>query len=196
MMALFRSEQNNLLLKVYTTSTPHHSIFSAYIIPVCKKLSGGVLAWLCFWREMQTCIWPSWCHCHSLSLASAKSRLVLPFWYRLTRVVMDKGPLNGCVCVRVLKCTMTECKARQLLTRRSGVVRMCCRQTRASDCAQAATPHNSHVLPTHSCYRLVQWSAINELFYPRQLINQSYFNWQTKSALSVSRKLSESHSYY
>jgi len=33
------------------------------------------------------------------SLASVKSRLVLPFWYRLTRVVLDKGPLNGCVCV-------------------------------------------------------------------------------------------------
>jgi len=31
-----------------------------------------------------------------LSLASEKSRLVLPFWYRLTRVVPDKGPLNGC----------------------------------------------------------------------------------------------------
>jgi len=42
---------------------------------------------------------PSWCHCHSLSLASVKSKLVLPFWYRLTRVVPDKGPLNGCVCV-------------------------------------------------------------------------------------------------
>ena len=27
------------------------------------------------------------------------SRLVLPFWYRLTRVVPGKGPLNGCVCV-------------------------------------------------------------------------------------------------
>ena len=38
-----------------------------------------------------------WCHCHTLSLASVKSRLVLPFWYRLTRVVPDKGPLNGCV---------------------------------------------------------------------------------------------------
>jgi len=25
--------------------------------------------------------------------------LVLPFWYRPTRVVLDKGPLNGCVCV-------------------------------------------------------------------------------------------------
>ena len=32
------------------------------------------------------------------SLASVKSRLVLPFWYRLTWVVLDIGPLNGCVC--------------------------------------------------------------------------------------------------
>jgi len=64
-----------------------------------KKLSGGVLAWLSVWCEVQTCIQPTWCHCHSLSLASVKSRLVLPFWYRLTRVVLEKGPLNGCVCV-------------------------------------------------------------------------------------------------
>ena len=64
--------------------------------PACKKLSGGVLAWLSVWGKVQTCIWPSWCHCHSLSLASVKSRLVLPFWYRLTWVVLDKGPLNVC----------------------------------------------------------------------------------------------------
>ena len=61
-------------------------------------VGSGVLAWLSVWREVQTCIWPSWCHCHSLSLASVKSRLVSLFWYRLTRVVPDKGPLNGCVC--------------------------------------------------------------------------------------------------
>ena len=67
--------------------------------PACKKLSGGVLAWLSVWSEVQTCIRPSWCHWHSLSLASVKSSLVLPFWYWLTRVVPDKGPLNGCVCV-------------------------------------------------------------------------------------------------
>ena len=42
--------------------------------PACKKLSGGVLAWLSVWSEVQTYIWPSWCHCHSLSLASVKSR--------------------------------------------------------------------------------------------------------------------------
>ena len=69
--------------------------------PACKKLSSGVLAWLSVWSEMQTCIWPSWCHCHSLSLASVKSRLVLPFWFRPTQVVPEKGPLNGCVCVYV-----------------------------------------------------------------------------------------------
>ena len=41
-----------------------------------QKLSGGVLAWLFVWSDVQTCIRPSWCHCHSLSLASVKSRLV------------------------------------------------------------------------------------------------------------------------
>jgi len=66
--------------------------------PACKKLSGGVLALLSLWSGVQTCIRPSWCHCHSLSLASVKSRLGLPFWYRLTWVVPDRGPLNGCVC--------------------------------------------------------------------------------------------------
>ena len=24
----------------------------------CKKLSGGVLAWLCVWVKVQICIWP------------------------------------------------------------------------------------------------------------------------------------------
>jgi len=46
----------------------------------------------------RTCLSLSWCHCHSLSLAPVKSRLVLPFWYRLTRGDPDKGPLNVCVC--------------------------------------------------------------------------------------------------
>ena len=64
------------------------------------KNSGGVPVWLSVWNKVQTCIWPGWCHCHSLSLASVKSRFVLPFWYRLTWVVLEKGPLNGpCVCV-------------------------------------------------------------------------------------------------
>ena len=63
------------------------------------KTEWWVLVWFSVWSKVQSCIWPSRCHCHSLSLGSLKSRLVLPFWYRLTWVVPEKGPLNGCVCV-------------------------------------------------------------------------------------------------
>ena len=43
------------------------------------------------------------------SLASVKSRLVLALWYRLTRLVPDKGPLNGggCMC-SICKITYQE----------------------------------------------------------------------------------------
>jgi len=70
--------------------------------------NGGVLAWLSVWSEVQTCIRPSWCHCHSLSFAPVKSRLVLPFWYRLTQVVLDKGPLSGCAGVCVCVCCVSD----------------------------------------------------------------------------------------
>ena len=83
----------------------------------CKKLSGGVLAWLPVWSELQTCIRPSWCHCQLLSLASVKSRLVLPFWYRLNQVVPEKGPLNGCVSV----CLFQVFLHRILWTKRHGL---------------------------------------------------------------------------
>jgi len=46
--------------------------------PACKKLNGGVLVWLCVWVKVQICIWPIWCHCHSLSLAS-----INPYWFYL-----------------------------------------------------------------------------------------------------------------
>jgi len=35
------------------------------------------------WGEVQICIWPSWWHCHSLSLCSSKFRLVSPSWFYL-----------------------------------------------------------------------------------------------------------------
>jgi len=49
------------------------------------------------WDEVQTCIWPSRCHCHSLSVAP-----VDPDWFYLpgftflvlSQVVPEKGPLN------------------------------------------------------------------------------------------------------
>ena len=41
-------------------------------------------------------------------------RLFLPYWYRLTRVVEDKGPLNGCVCVCAVLIAV-NCVARTLV---------------------------------------------------------------------------------
>ena len=42
------------------------------------------------------------CLLMSLPLTVSWSRLVLPFWYWITRVVQEKGPLNVCVCVCLL----------------------------------------------------------------------------------------------
>jgi len=60
--------------------------------PACKKLIDEVLEWLSVRNEVQICIWPSWCHCHSLSLAPVKSKLVLVLVH-LTRVILNsRGP--------------------------------------------------------------------------------------------------------
>ena len=53
-------------LKLHIISAQHYA-FSAMMLlvrqqegqPACKKLSGGMLAWLCVWGEVQICIWPS-----------------------------------------------------------------------------------------------------------------------------------------
>ena len=66
--------------------------------PACKKLSGGLLAWLSVWGEVQTCIRPSWYHCHSLSCYS-KIEIGFTFLVPAHPVVLEKGPLNGRVCV-------------------------------------------------------------------------------------------------
>ena len=68
--------------------------------PACKNWSDEVLVWLSVWSEVQiVCIWSSWCHCHPKtpsSLASSKSRLLLPSRCWLTQAVLEKRPLNGC----------------------------------------------------------------------------------------------------
>jgi len=59
-----------------------------------------VLVWLSVWSKVQVvCIWSSRCHCRRTtpsSLDSFKSRLVLPFWYRFTQIVLENRSLNGC----------------------------------------------------------------------------------------------------
>ena len=60
-----------------------------------KKLSGGVLAWLSVWSEVQTCIWPSWCQCHSLSLCFSKIQIRFTFLVPAHPGSPGQGPLNA-----------------------------------------------------------------------------------------------------
>jgi len=89
----------------YTTLSSLLIAFSALTLlvgrqeghPACKKLSGGVLVSLSVWT-LERGADLHMVQLMPLPLASVKSRLVLLFWYRLTRVVQEKGPLYGCVC--------------------------------------------------------------------------------------------------
>ena len=68
------STVSSLALVTHTCITQHYTppwlslpTFSALMLlvgwqeghPACKKQSGGVLAWLSVWGEVQACIWPS-----------------------------------------------------------------------------------------------------------------------------------------
>ena len=85
--SVFRQVCHHSVLSFAAMYSTVYSTFSALTLlvgrqeghPACKKLSGGVLAWLSVWSEVQTCIRPSWCHCHSMSLAPVKSR-----WFYLS----------------------------------------------------------------------------------------------------------------
>jgi len=75
--------------------------------PACKKLEwwvAGVVVCLEHSADLhmaQVMPLPVTISCFS------KIQMGLPFWYRLTRVVPDKGPLNGCVWVLVLYYELT-----------------------------------------------------------------------------------------
>jgi len=59
-----------------------------------------------FWRMVK--LMPLRPKTPSSSLASFISRLVLPFWYRFTKVVLEKSPLNACS--SVFRWTVHSCK--------------------------------------------------------------------------------------
>jgi len=62
-----RVQQKSVFIIIIINFICQHLAFSALMLlvgrqeghPACKNLSGGVLAWLSIWSEVQTCIWPS-----------------------------------------------------------------------------------------------------------------------------------------
>jgi len=69
--------------------------------PACKKVSGGVLAWLSVWSEVQTL------HVAQLMplplTVSCFNKIQIGFTFLVLAHLRSpgKGPLNGCVCVCV-----------------------------------------------------------------------------------------------
>ena len=59
--------QSSIGTATFSATTMRANAFSALTLlvgrqeghPACKKLSGGVLAWLSVWSKVQTCIWPN-----------------------------------------------------------------------------------------------------------------------------------------
>ena len=58
--------------------------------------------WLSVWSEVQTCIWPRWCHCHSLVMAHLGS----PGQRTVTRVCVHAC---ACVCACACACVCVTC---------------------------------------------------------------------------------------
>ena len=94
--------------------------------PVCKKLSGGVLAWLSVWSEVQSC---TWCHCHSPSPCFSKIHI------SFTSLVLAHPGSPGqravkrvcvCVCVCVSARVVANLKCLQGTTKNSHVLVTVC----------------------------------------------------------------------
>jgi len=62
-----------------------------------------VIRWCCGYLSGVRCKWfaygPADATVTPSSLASLKSRMVWPFWCRLTQVILEKRPLNGCLSI-------------------------------------------------------------------------------------------------
>ena len=71
--------------------------------PACKKLEwwgAGVV--VCLERSASLYLYMAQLMPLPLTISCFSKIQILPFWYRLTRIVPDKGPLNGCVCVLIV----------------------------------------------------------------------------------------------
>jgi len=152
---------------------------------------GGVLVWLSVWSKVQTCIQPSWCHCHSLSLAFVKSRLVLHFWYRLTRLVPDKGPLNGCVWLQI-KVSSFSCQIYCTMQERTHGKRMKWRNAYYHCIASCVRPKHPYFTP-HEVTSPTVTINLTDKDIRADLFGQTFIpppvTWWVKSALVVNPSL-------
>jgi len=76
--ALFDTLDNDDASLLHCTDTFQH--VKMVTVSVCSE-------------KQMICIWSSWCHCHHIISCSSKIENGLPFWRRLTQVVLEKRTL-------------------------------------------------------------------------------------------------------
>jgi len=76
------STDGNLILTESVKYFLCSEVIMTFFVKIITMTSGVVISL----ERGADFIRPSWCHCYSLCLVSVKSRLVLAFWYWLTRV--------------------------------------------------------------------------------------------------------------
>ena len=113
----------------------------------------------------------------------SKIQIGLPFWYRLTQVVPDKGPLNGCVCAVILDMLVTVIDNQTLAYFYTGIFlfrrppRMQCATAtiaaKRMQCATATIAANIHVAAW-----LVDWSFIGHTGHFWIKGKNQYAAWQ------------------
>jgi len=73
--------------------------------PTCRKLSGGMLAWLPVWGKVQICICPSWCHCVCVFVWCRVYSIVESGFSFTVKPISDSlGKLNGLLAVNTSHC--------------------------------------------------------------------------------------------
>jgi len=147
--------------------------------PACKKLSGEMLAWLCVWVNMQICIWPSWCHCHSLSLAPAN-----PDWFYLpgagspgwsrTKSKRAVKWLHVCACVWVR--TLTVNPILEVIDQRLKQQRSRCHFRNIHQVVAPSMCPRQTAISKVGAHRFTTWYVV--LWICQQVVCTDYAIWQ------------------
>ena len=71
----------------------------------------------------------------------SKIQIGFTFWYRHTWVVLDKGPLNGCVCLCMCVLLLLSVTLKRLMTLHVGVGQIVCISSKRDGCVTSRLHH-------------------------------------------------------
>jgi len=108
------------------------------------------------------CIWSRSCHCHPIISCSSKIQNGLPFYCRLTQVVLEQRLLNGCSSSSSFGCSFSSDSILVFVAiRPCHSYRCLCCQSSHDDRSSASSHSRWHdnILSSQKCTALSAWSS-------------------------------------